>query len=551
MWRFVGANQRVRMQARERLPGTVNSLRGNDPARWRTGLPRHAAVRYRHLWPGVDLTLRGKPGTLKYEFRVQPGARVGDIRLAYRGAKGISVDRAGALLVKTAVGVLRDSRPVAYQEVAGRRVPVASRFVLEGRQYGFAVGASYRRDRELIIDPGFAYSTLLGGASDEDGTGIAVDSAGNAYLTGFTQSPNFPTTPGAFDRTGSASNTLDAFVSKLNATGTALVYSTFLGGGNTEKGRDIAVDASGNAYVTGQTWSPSFPTTGGAFDRTFNVDTCPRCGIDQQDGFVTKLNPAGSALVYSTFLGGTQFDDAMHIALDGARNAYVTGETGSSNFPTTAGAFDRTANGGWDAFVTKLNAAGSALVYSTRLGGADNDPPGGVAVDGAGSAYIGGSTRSADFPTTAGAFDTTHSGGAFDQLFEAFVTKLNATGSAPVYSTFIGGTNWDSGGAIAVDAAGSAYLSGVTASPEFPTTPGAFDATFGGDPFDAFVTKLNAAGSALFYSTFSGGAGTSAIAVDAGGNAWLGGAAGPDGPTTPDAPMRRSTAATPTRTSPS
>src|SRR6185369_3575937 len=182
------------------------------------------------------------------------------------------------------------------------------------------------------------------------------------------QSPDFPTTPGAFKRTGATSNVSDVFVTKLNATGTALVYSTFIGGSNFDWGRALALDAAGNVYVTGQTKSSNFPTTGGAFDRTFNVDTCPRCGIDQYDAFVLKLNASGSALVYSSFLGGFDIDDALAIAVDGAGNAYVGGETGSNNFPVTAGALDRTRNGAFDAFVTKLNAAGSALVYSTYLG---------------------------------------------------------------------------------------------------------------------------------------------------------------------------------------
>ena len=240
------------------------------------------------------------------------------------------------------------------------------------------------------------------------GASIAVDAAGNSYVTGFTQSPNFPTTSGAFDRTGARPTTSTCSCSKLNPTGTALVYSTFIGGTNFDWGRGITVDSAGNAYVTGQTKSSNFPTTSGAFDRSFNVDSCPRCGIDQEDAFVLKLNAAGSALAYSTFLGGFQEDDSLGIAIDGARNAYVTGQTGSSNFPVTTGAFDRTANGSFDAFVTKLNAAGSALVYSTRLGGEDNELPEAVKVDAAGNAYVGGSTRSAEFPTTPGAFDTTH-----------------------------------------------------------------------------------------------------------------------------------------------
>ena len=430
---------------------------------------------------------------------MRPGARPADIRLAYAGASALRVDDSGRLLIETEMGVLQDSRPVSYQTIAGVRVAVESRYVLNARdageqRYGFAVGASYQPDHELVIDPGVEYSTLLGGSSDDIAAGIQVDANGNAYVVGTTQSPNFPTTAGAFRRTGAASNFGDVFVTKLNATGTALVYSTFIGGSNFDWGRAIAIDAAGNAYVTGQTKSSNFPTTGGAFDRTFNVDTCPRCGIDQEDAFALKLNAAGSGLVYSTLFGGFDLDDGLAIAVDGSGNAYVAGETGSANFPTTPGAFDTTRNGEFDTFVTKLNATGSALVYSTYLGGTLVEFPSRVAVDAARNVYVLGATRSADFPTTSGAFDTTQNG-----AFDVFVTKLNSTGSALIYSTFLGGTDFDSAGGLAIDSAGNAYISGGTGSLDFPTTPGSFDTLPDGS--EAFVTKLNPTGSALVYST--------------------------------------------------
>jgi hypothetical protein len=525
--RFLGSNPQAVVGGEKRAAGEVNYLRGNDPAGWQTDLPRYGQIVYRELWPGVDLRLREQAGTLKYEFRLRPGSRPADIRLAYSGAAGLSLDGDGRLLIKTEAGVLRDSPPVSYQEIDGARVPVESRYVLfeataDAAQYGFAVGAGYRPDHELIIDPGVEYSTFLGGASNDFAAGIKVDAAGNAYIVGTTQSPNFPTTSGAFKRSGSTSNSLDVFVSKLNPTGTALVYSTFIGGTNFDWGRAIAIDAAGNAYVTGQTKSSNFPTTGGAFDRTFNVDTCPRCGIDQEDAFVLKLNASGSGLVYSTFLGGFDLDDGLGIAVDAAGNAYVTGETGSLNFPTTPGAFDTTRNGEFDAFVTKLNANGSALVYSTYLGGTFVDYASRVAVDAGGRAFVMGSTRSADFPTTPGAFDTTANG-----EFDVFVTKLNSTGSALIYSTYLGGTGFDSGGGLAIDAAGNAYVAGGTGSFDFPTTPGVFDTLSDGS--EAFVTKLNPTGSALVYSTVLGGTGSegaSAVVLDPAGDAWVTGGTG-------------------------
>ena len=538
--RFVGSNPRVVLEGEERASGEVNYFRGNEPARWQTELPRYTQVVYRELWPGVDLRLHEKAGALKYEFRVRPGARPADIRLAYIGAAGLTLDGSGGLLIHTALGVMRDSPPVSYQEIAGARVPVESRYALlehgatEG-QYGFTVGAGYQPDHELIVDPGLDYGTFLGGTSHEIGAGIAVDAAGNAYIVGTTQSPDFTTTAGAFDRTGAASTVSDVFVTKLNATGTALVYSTFIGGSDFDFGRTIAIDAAGNAYIAGQTKSANFPTTKGAFDRTFGIPpNCPRCTVDNYDAFVTKLNAAGSALAYSTFLGGaSDIDDALGIAVDAAGSAYVTGETASADFPITAGAFRTTRNAGApDAYVTKLNPAGSALVYSTFLGGTQVDFGVRIAVDASNNAYVLGNTSSTDFPTTAGAFDTSQNGG-----FDIFVAKLNAAGSALVYSTFLGGAGFDSAGGLAIDTAGNAYVSGGTSSADYPVTPGAFQTvsqSSGGG--GGFVTKLNATGSALVYSTFLGDAGVSGIALTPAGNVWAtGGTTSLTFPTTPDA----------------
>ena len=313
------------------------------------------------------------------------------------------LDGRGGLLIQTPIGVMRDAPRLAYQEIDGARWLVASRYAVMPSapgetEYGFVVGAGYDPARELVIDPGLDYSTFLGGSSNENALGLAVDASGNAYVTGFTQSPNFPTTTGAFDRTGSATNDLDAFVTKLNANGTALIYSTFLGGSNFEWGRAIAIDSAGNAYIAGQTKSSSFPTTGGAFDRTFNVDTCPRCGIDQYDAFVTKLNATGSAFVYSTFLPGA---GANSVIVDGTGNAWLGG-VGFAGFPATAGAFDTTANGGADAIVAAINADGSDLVFGTFLGGTDLDIGTDIAFDPGGNVLVAGYTQSADFPRPPG-----------------------------------------------------------------------------------------------------------------------------------------------------
>jgi hypothetical protein len=391
------------------------------------------------------------------------------------------------------------------------------------------------------------YSTFLGGDPSpeidwDSGLGIAVDAMGRAYVTGRTSSADFPTTPGAFDTTiNGGIGSINVFVTKLNAAGSALAYSTFLGETDLFSGLSIAV-RDGRAYVTGDTRSPDFPTTPGAFDAALD-------GF--QDAFVTKLNAAGSALAYSTFLGGTNDDRGEGIAVDGTGSAYVTGSTFSSDYPTTTGAFDTSFAGGFsagreeDAFVTKLNAAGSALAYSTFLGGTDFERALGIAVDGTGSAYLTGCTYSSDYPTTPGAFDRSHnhppsSGSA---ACDVFVTKLNAAASALAYSTFVGGIGEDEGLDIAVDGKGRAYLTGVTNSSNYPTTRRAFDRIFNGGSTDAFVTKLNTAGSALAYSTFLGGSDTRGggdygwgIAVDGMGRAYVTGQTGSsDYPTTPGA----------------
>jgi uncharacterized repeat protein (TIGR03803 family) len=478
-------------------------------------------------------------------------------------------------------------QPATYDELrstnGGGRDLVEGQYVLRGdNRIGFQL-ADYDRRRPVVIDPVLAYSTYLGGSDGDQGEGIAVDASGNVYVTGSTGSSNFPTTPGAFETTcgggafvtkfsagsalvystylcggygafGSAlavdvsgnayvaggttspdfpttpgafqttlRGTEDAFVSKLDASGSVLLYSTYLGGANSyNRVGGATVDSSGNAYVVGWTAASDFPITPRAFQTTF---------LGNSTAFVSKLNPAGSALVYSTFLGSAS---ASGIAVDASGNAFVTGEVeDASEFPVTPGAFQTTSGGARpgtpiDAFVSKLNPAGSALVYSTFLGGSGSDQGNGIAVDGSGNAYVTGWTESSNFPTTPGAFqDPSNSG--------SFVTKLNPAGSTLVYSTSsIGGGN-----AVALNGFGNAYVTGGTYNPNFPTTPNAWEITFGGGNGDAFVSKLNAVGSGLLYSTYLGGRngdGGDSIAVDASGNIYVTGHTGSANfPTTPGA----------------
>jgi hypothetical protein len=421
-------------------------------------------------------------------------------------------------VLRTAQGDIRQSKPVAYQEVNGVKQEVFAGYVPNGiGRVGFQLG-DYDPARPLIIDPVLVYSSYLGGSGFDQGYAIAADELGNAYVTGRTAAIDFPTTAGAFQTNYGGG---DAFVAKLNPAGTALIYSTYLNGAS---GNGIAVESDGSAYVTGDAYTTNFPTTVGAFQ------TVPT----GYDVFVTKLNPAGSALTYSARFGGNLDDFGRGIALDAGGNAYITGWTGCRStpctFPTVNAFQPEYAGGTNDAFVTKIDSSGSALIYSTYLGGGDvinatEDWGEAIAVDNAGSAYVTGYTFSPDFPVTSGAFDLSRAG------LDAFVTKFAPDGASVNYSTFLGGPGRELGMGIAVDASGNAYVAGITESFDnpftpvydgFPVTSGAFQ-TRGG--FDAFVTKLNPKGSGLVYSTYLGGSlGVDrawAIALDVTGSAYI------------------------------
>ncbi|MEP7288199.1 MAG: SBBP repeat-containing protein [Chloroflexota bacterium] len=525
---FDGANPNAILGGADQQPGIANFFIGNDPAQWHTNVPTFAGVTYRDLYPGIDLTYNGHGGVLKGTYTVASGADPSLIRWHYDSATATRLDpTSGDLLIDAPNGLmLTEQVPEVWQhDVNGVQHPVTAHYTLSADDAAqFALGA-YDPTLPLVIDPGLVYSTYLGGSDDDTGFGIAVDSSGSAYITGNTKSTNFPTTVGAFQTALGGFD--DAFVVKLNAAGSGLVYSTYLGGsGSDDNGIEIAVDSSGSAYVTGSTNSADFPTTTGAFQTTFSG------GFD--DAFVVKLNAAGSGLVYGTYLGGSGDDNGAGIAVDGSSSVYVTGTTFSADFPTTIGAFQTTfgMSGVTDAFVVKLNAAGSGLAYGTYLGGIIDDNGNGIAVDSSGSAYVAGYTDSANFPTTTGAFQTIYSGGD-----DAFVVKLNAAGSSLVYSTYLGGSGSnDIGNGIAIDSSGSAYVTGYTDSADFPTTTGAFQTTFSGGFVDAFVVKLNAAGSGLVYSTYLGGSSSeygAGIAVDNSGSAYVMGTAfSADFPTT-------------------
>jgi probable HAF family extracellular repeat protein len=518
--RPVGANPQPRLAGEDLLPGTSSYFLGDDPSQWRRGVPNYAKVRYADVYRGIDLVYYGRQRQLEYDFVVAPGADPDRIVLEFDGIGKLSLDAHGRLVLATAAGEVVQPEPRVYQDIDGVRHMLDAHYrLVDERRAGFEI-AAYDVSRTLVIDPLLEYSTYLGGGFAQ-GKDIAVDGRGNVYVTGETIGSPFPTTPGAYQTSFSGGG--DAFVTKLNPAGNALVYSTYLGGPGTDFGHAIAVDATGNAYVTGHT-SGGFPATSGTVQ--------PLYGGGNADAFVAKLDPTGSALVYSTYLGGGGTDIGEGIAVDGHGDAYVTGLT-DGGFPTTAGAFQTAYGGGdSDAFVAKLNAAGTAFGYSTYLGGPGFGAAAGIAVDADGNAFVVGVTGPG-FPTTPGAVQTAHGGAAVN----AFVTKLNAAGSAPVYSTYLGGRLDAGAGGIAVDGSGNAFVVG-NAHGDFPTTPGALQVGYGGGFDDVFVTKLNPAGSALVYSTYLGGSESDAgysIAIDTAGNAYVTGRSYGGFPTTPGA----------------
>jgi hypothetical protein len=517
-----GANQNAEAEGVGELAGKHNYFKGNDQSKWQSNVPLYQKARFDNVYQGVDTEWHGNAtGGIEYDFQVSPNVSTQQIEWQIEGADKVTVQPDGSLLISTSFGEIKQNAPMTYQEIDGLRSTVESRFELRGEnRVGFAVG-DYDRSKPLTIDPAsdLVFSTFLGGEAGERSRSIAMSDFDNGvYVTGDTESTVFPTTVGVFNNSNNGST--DVFVTKLNDDASALIYSTYIGGGGSDLGNAIAVDTSGNAYITGNTVDSGTP-----FPTTVNAPFPANSGSN--DAFVTKLNADGSALVYSTFLGGTGSDSGNGISVR-SNKAYVTGNTNSSDFPTTPGAFDTTSNNNLDIFVTRLAVNGASIEYSTFIGSAGNDIGKGIAVDAQGNAFICGYSEGLFYPTTPGAFDTTHGSGA-----DVVVTKLNSSGSALIFSTFLGGNYADFGYGIAVDPAGNAFVTGQTfgfppGEVSFPTTVGAFDTTPGGTNSDAFVTKLNAAGSALVYSTFLGGYEDIGygIAVNSAGNAFVVGATG-------------------------
>jgi Beta-propeller repeat len=544
---LLGADPAARLSGTAELTSKANYLIGDDPEKWHVNVPTYAKVEQRNVYPEIDLIYYGSHGRLEYDFIVKPGADPRQIRMRFDGAERIDLNPAGELVIHIGETTIHQRRPVIYQNVDGVRREVAGGYVFAGeREIGFQL-AAYDSDRALVIDPVFFFSTYLGGSSLDAAYSVAIDAAGNAYLTGQVLSTDFPTVTGAFQPTSGGGS--DAFVTKLNPTGSGLIYSTYLGGSGADVGRGIAVDGAGNAYVTGSTTSTNFPVTANAFKSASGAG-------GTTEAFIARLNATGSALVYSSALVGvadasTRFGTA--IVTDALGNAYAVGLTQSRNLPTTPGVFQPNhGNSGepfqngppdLDAFIAKFNTNGSgtsSLVYCSYLGGQAQDDAADIALDTQGNAYVVGETFSANFPTTPGALQTSLRG-----PMDGFVTKVNPTASALVYSTYLGGSTigggsgTDHASGIALDSLGNAYVTGFTGSTDFPITAGAYQTSLLGSQGDAFVTKLNAAGTGLVYSTFLGDASSGvSIATDVSGNAYVAGSASSGTfPVTPGAPQ--------------
>jgi hypothetical protein len=494
---FVGANE-IRPVGRERLSWNSNFFYGNVPGKWCTDAPNYGEVYYENLYDSIDLRYYTNDNGLKYDFIIQPGAELEQIKLKYKGAEIISINDCGNLEIETELHNLIENKPFIYQLEFGQKKSIDGQFEIHGNcEYGFKILDEYDRSRPLVIDPlvTMEYSSFLGGMDYNYGTDVETYSAGYPYVTGYTWSTDFPKTAGSYQPNKDGG--CDSFVLKFNKFGTVLIYGTFLGGSVNDYAMDIEVDSSGNAYVIGDTRSSDFPTTTGSFDRNYD---------NHDDAFALKLNPSGNSLLYSTYLNGDDEDKALGLAVDSNGVAYITGYTRSSDFPISNNAYDENHNGQQDVFALKLNSIGSNIISSTFVGGFQKDIGYDIAADTNGNIYVTGVTESNHFPTTPGAYDTKHSG-AFES--DVFVLKLNSAARVLTYSTFVKGNYIDVGYSIDLDNQNNPIVAGMTDSTNFPVTPGVVDSTHSNG--EMFVCKLNYNASKLIFSTLFGGNGGETI----------------------------------------
>lgn len=530
--RFANANPTAEILPLDIQPGKSNYFLGNDPAKWRTNVENYSQVRYKSLYRGVDLLFYGNQRMLEHDFIVQPGADYRAIALDISGSRKIRKNADGSVIIEvlSGSGTVRFSAPRIYQVRDGQDIYVSGGYRLKKNELAFNVG-SYDKKLPLIIDPVLSYSTYVAGSSTDAAAGIALDSAGNAYITGYTFSTDFPTANAYQAACDNCGNGPDVFVTKLNATGTALVYSTYLGGSNYDQSSSIAVDGAGDAIVTGWTSSSDFPTKN-------PVETLTN---PQPEGFVTSLSPTGSALNFSTYLGGSSGSYGSRVTTDAANNVYVSGQTDSSDFPVTppTNVIGVPPTYATDAlFVAKFTSAG-ALTFATTIGADPQQQLQGssvyfsvnataIAVDSNGDVYLAGAA-SLGLLVTPGAYQSTYTGPQpyCGSCTMGFASELKPDGSALIFSTYLGGSQGDQVIGLALDSNRNLFMTGNTYSPDFPTTPGAFATTFpGSQPSgQTFVTEMNPTGTGLVYSTFLGAPTNqyqnyaTGIALDGAGNA--------------------------------
>ena len=498
-WRHASPTSLSAAQIQE---GASNYLLGNDASNWRRDVPHFSRVEAKDVYPGIDIAFYGKTGTLEFDVVVAPGADPTLFEMDLGSAKGIAINRDGELSLDQSF-VLK--KPVAYQQIGPFQCRVPARYrKMAFNLYGFTLG-SYNKSLPLVIDPVLSYSTYFGGSLTDQINAIAADNAGNLYIAGSTTSTDLPGAPVASNK-----GSLDAFVAKLNSSGTAVIYATYIGGTGQDSANGIAIDAAGTVYLTGQTASTNFPVSANAPQTQLNG------GSGVTDAFALHLNGAGNSLIYSTYLGGSASDNGKAIAIDAQGNAFIGGATQSTNFPGPNNP-DFPPRGGGDGFVTKIDPGGTQFLFSIYLGGFAFDSVNSVAVDSKGSVYAAGETRSDNFPVTTGSFQQARNG-----ISDAFISKISNSGTIE-YSTYLGGDGSDAANAIAVDSQGSAYITGQTFSSNFPTTLNSIQPTAVFLP-DSFVTKLNPSGTGFIYSTYLGGSGDDAgfgIALDSFNNAFV------------------------------
>ncbi|MFI5219077.1 MAG: SBBP repeat-containing protein [Bacteroidia bacterium] len=542
--------------------GYYNYLIGNDLSKHASYVGLFGEITGYSLYPGIDMRYYSDKGSMRYDLIVRPGSDPSQIKLKITGADAIRSQN-GAVFFKTSLGEIQMNDLYVYEKETKKQVS-CNWIIKNDNELIFSIG-DYDKSRTLVIDP-VIFSTYLGGGNADYGYGFTIDSNGNSYITGSTMSQDFDVTPGAY-QSGYGGGSLDIFITKLNPTGTSLIYSTFIGGAKGEYSFGIAVNGNGNSFITGSTYSTDFDLTPGAFQTTadsvsgnafvlelnltgtmlvystlfggatVDVGNCITLDANNNayvggttnsldfditpgafqttyegngDAFITKVNSTGDSLIYSSYLGGSLGEIAYDVNVDNMFNVYLTGITSSLNFDVTTGAYQTSYGGNGiypgDVFITKMNPAGNALIYSTYLGGSDYDTPGlhSSTIDSQGNIYLTGFTASLDFDTTAGAYQTTHAGGSFNFPFDVFVIKLNPTGTALVYSTYLGGSGEERAYTTDIDNSGNVYVTGRTNSTDFDVTPSAYQPTGGLFASDAFITVLNPAGSSLVYSTYLG-----------------------------------------------